>query len=121
MNWLAWLVLSLGFLAVGGQLMRRGRTGIVTVYAAACVVLFLLTLFRFGHLFGDAFAPWPWILCTAVFPATLILAIVAVRRDREAVMGAPGSREAATTAAVVYGAGATHDSGGVDASGGGEM
>jgi hypothetical protein len=122
MMWLAWLLCTLAFVLVGGAFMRAGRTGIVKAYALACAVFFVLTLFRFGYVFGEAFAAWPWIICTALVPATAILAFVAVQRDRAEVMGrAGGGREAVAASAVMYGAGAMHDSGGMGAGGGAEM
>ena len=121
MSWLSWLGCSLAFLALGGYAMRAGQTGIVRIYAVSCIVLFLMTMFRFGYLFGETFAPWPWILCTALAPATVILAVIALQRDRYRVMGPPGGPEATASAAIVYGAGNMHEPGGVDAGSGGEM
>ncbi len=121
MSWLVWVGCSVAFLAIGAYAVRAGRTGVVKVYASACLVLFLMTMFRFGYLFGEAFAPWPWILCTALAPATVILAFVVVQRERAVVMGRAGTREATASAAMLYGAGAMHDSGGIDTSGGAEM
>ena len=123
MGWMTWFLCTIAFLALGGALMRSGRTGIVKIYIGACLVFFLMTMFKFGHLFGAAFAPVPWVLCTALVPAIAILAFVSIRRDRAEVLGTSGGREATASAAILYGAGATHDgvAGGGDVSGGAEM
>ena len=121
MSWLIWLSCSLAFLVLGGYAMRAGRSGIVRIYAGSCIVLFLMTMFRFGYLFGETFAPWPWILCTALAPATAILGFVALQRDRDRVMGPRGGAEATASAAIVYGAGTMHETGSADAGSGGEM
>ena len=52
-------------------------------------------------------------------PAALILAIWAVKRDRDEVMGQwPSDREAVTSAAILYGAGTQYEAGEGNAGGG---
>ena len=121
MMWIAWMGCSAVLVLAGGYAMRRGNVGVVKLYAGASALMFVLTVFKAGHAIGPAFAAWPWILCCSFAVAMVILGIVAVRRDRAEVMGTPGSREAMTTAAVIYGAGATHEGAGSESSGGAEM
>ena len=119
MGWIAWVLASGALLVVGAYLFHRGWTKIVRVYIIACVVLVLLYALNIGALFGPIFESVPKWLLLAVLPATVILAALAVKRDRDKVMGRSGDREAVATAAVVYGAGGTHLEGSAGDAGGG--
>ena len=119
MGWIAWVLASGALLVVGAYLFQRGWTKIVRVYITSCVVLVLLYALNIGALFGPSFEFLPKWLLLAVLPATVILAALAVKRDRDKVMGRSGDREAIATAAVIYGAGGTHLEGGAGDAGGG--
>lgn len=104
MTWTVWLIGAAVAFLPGAYFFRAGKPKIVRVYFAACAVLAISWVFGLGELFGEAFAAWPKALFATLAPATLVLAIQAVRRDRERVMGNPQDRDAVATAAVLYGA-----------------
>ena len=119
MGWIAWVLASITLLMAGAYLFRRGWTKIVGIYVIACVVLVLVYAVNIGAIFGPSFESAPKWLLLAILPGTVILAALAVKRDRDKVMGRTGDREAVATAAVLYGAGSTHLEGGAGDAGGG--
>ncbi len=112
MSWIAWLVGAAALFFVGAYFLRIGKTRIIKLYAICCVALLLMALTDFGLMFGTSFASWPGAILSVLAPATLILAVLGVQRDRAAVMGRPEDRDAPTTAAVIYGASGVHGAGG---------
>lgn len=111
MTWTVWgLGAVLAFLP-GAFLVRAGRLKTVRFYLAGCTLLTIAWVFGLGAAIGPAFAPWPKYLLAMLAPGTLLLAMWGVRRDRERVMGTAQDRDAIATAAILYGASQTHDSG----------
>jgi len=119
MYWVSVIAGAFAALIVGGTLVRRGRTGIARRYVITAVVLLIANIFNLGGLIGEeAVFALRWSLFVLV-PAAFVLAIWAVKRDRDDVMGrGPGDREAVASAAILYGAGTQYEAGGGDAGGG---
>ena len=117
------LVAGCGFAALvfAGMQLRKGKTGVVRRYVIATVALLIFYAFNLGALAGPEFAHLPGVLLLVLVPGVLALAIWAVKRDRDVVMGRTADRDAMTTAAVVYGAGMHQEAGGSDANGGMEV
>lgn len=115
MSWIGWLASVVALCFVGTYFIRTGKIKIVKLYAVSCLVLLLMSLTNFALLFGTSFSAWPGMVLSVLAPATLILAIIVLQRDRAAVMGRQTDRDALATAAIVYGA-----SGGYGAGGGAE-
>ena len=106
-------------LLVGGLLVRSGRTGVAKTYVITAVVLLIASILNLGGLISVEVAHAVRWLLFVFAPAALILAIWAVKRDRDEVMGRrPGDREAVASAAILYGAGTQYEAGGGDAGGG---
>ena len=106
-------------LFVGGWLLRRGRTGVAKPYVITTFVLLIANVLNLGGLISVEIATGVRWLLLALAPAAFILAVVAVKRDRDEVMGrGPGDREAVASAAILYGAGTQYEAGGGDAGGG---
>lgn len=112
MAWLAWLAGAVALGAIGVALFRRGKVRIVRWYVIASAVLFVIYFMNFALVLGAQYLPWPKYLLLAFLPATLVLIVMAIKRDRDEVMGKPGDREAAVTAAIVYGAAGYAEAGG---------
>ncbi|MGI9524372.1 MAG: hypothetical protein ACR2PG_22300 [Hyphomicrobiaceae bacterium] len=120
MIWFFWLVLVVALSVFGARMIHTGKTSVVRYCAIGCVTTFAMIIAGVGYAVGVSLALWLWMLCTALAASTVILAIVAFKRDRTEVLGASRGREAIASAAVMHGAGSPHE-GGVDAGGGGEM
>lgn len=71
----------------------------------ATALLFVVYFMNVALIFGPQYLPWPKYLLLAMIPSTLILAVWAIKRDRDEMLGKPEEREAAVAAAIVYGAG----------------
>ena len=111
MEWLALLAGAFVIALIGANLFRSGRFRIVRWYVAVTVVLFVIYFMNFALIFGPQYLPGPKYLLLAFLPGTLLLVIWAVKRDRDEVLGKPEEREAAVTAAIVYGAGSYAEGG----------
>ncbi len=106
-------------LIVGGLLVRRGLTGVAKTYVITTFVLLIANILNLGGLISVEIAYGVRWLLLALVPAAFILAVVAVKRDRDEVMGRrSGDREAVASAAILYGAGTQYEAGGGDAGGG---
>ena len=118
MDWLTWIVGSAVVFGIGAYRLRHGKTRIVRVYVIATAVLLLIYATNLSAAFAGPYAALPKMLLFILLPGTIVLALMAVKRDRDSVMGRSGDREAITTAAIVYGAGTHTEAGGMDANGG---
>ncbi len=116
-GWITWAASAVAFLAIGVFFFRRGSRIVFRLYMAACAALLVANIFGIGALLGDGLDLAPRFLLLALLPAAVVLAVWAAERDRKAVMGRHGEREAAITAALLYGAGSGGHGG--DAGGGG--
>ena len=105
MTWLALIVAAFVIFLFGARLFRSGRRGVVRAYVLITIVLFITYFMNLALVIGPAFLPWPKYLLLAFLPGTFVLVIWAIKRDRDEVLGKPAEREAAVTAAIVYGAG----------------
>ena len=82
-------------LFVGGLLVRSGRTGVAKTYVITAVVLLIASILNLSGLISVEVAHAVRWLLFVFAPAALILAIWAVKRDRDEVMGRrPCDREA---------------------------
>ena len=111
MAWMAMLAGSIAIFLIGAYFFRSGRVKIVKWYLVVTVMLFVVYFMNFALIFGPQYLPWPKYLLLAFLPGTLILIIWAIKRDRDEVLGKPEDREAAATAAIVYGAGSYAEAG----------
>lgn len=111
MAWLALLAGSIAVFSIGRHFFRKGTVNIVRWYMLATAALFVVYFMNFALLLGPEYLPWPRYLLLAFLPATLILMVWAIKRDRDEVLGKPEDREAAATAAIVYGAGSYAEAG----------
>ena len=105
MGWIAWLAGSAALFFIGAYFFRTGSKWIVRSYAVNCTILFVMHFMNIALVFGADYVSWPKYLLLVFLPGTLTLIVWAIKRDRDEVMGQPADREAAVTAAVVYGAG----------------
>jgi hypothetical protein len=106
-----WLAGSGLFLLIGAYLFRSGKVRIVRWYVIATVILFVTYFMNFAMILGPQYLPWPKHLLLAILPATLVLMICSIKRDRDEVLGKPEDREIAATAAITYGAGSYAEGG----------
>ncbi len=105
MTWFALIAGATVIFLIGAHLFRSGRSGVVRAYAVITIALFVIYFMNLALVIGPDFLPWPKYLLLAFLPGTVILIIWAIKRDRDEVLGNPADREAAVTAAIVYGAG----------------
>ena len=113
MSWLVLAAVAIGLLLIGVRLFRAGSRTVCRAYVWISLVLFVIYFMNFGLVLGSAFLPWPKYALLAFLPATFVLLVLSIKRDRDEVMGAPAEREAMTTAAIVYGAGSYAEMGDV--------
>lgn len=105
---MTWLLVAAGGMVltlIGLCIFRAGSRSIFRIYVLITIVLFVIYFMNFALVLGVEYLPWPKYLLLAFLPATAVLMVLSVKRDRDEVMGAAADREAMTTAAVVYGAG----------------
>ena len=105
MGWITWLVGTIAPFLIGAYFFRAGSKWIVRSYVVTCTILFVMHFMNVALVFGADYVSWPKYVMLAFLPGTLILVVWAIKRDRDDVMGQPADREAAATAAIVYGAG----------------
>lgn len=122
MSWAVWLAGAAILFVPGAYLLRADKPKAVRAYFAACAVLAIFWVLGLGQLLGgETLAGLPKALLAMLAPGTLVLAIWSAQRDRARVMGRPKYRDAAATAAVLYGAAHTTEIGDTSNSGfGGE-
>ena len=111
MAWMAMLASAIAIFLAGAYFLRSGRVRIVRWYMVTTVVLFVVYFMNVAMIFGPQYLWGPKFLLLAFLPGTLILMIWAIKRDRDEVLGKPEDREAAATAAIVYGAGSSAEAG----------
>lgn len=110
MSWTLWLAGAVVAFLPGAYLLRAGKLTVARYYMAACVLLTVAWIFGLATLLDPGFTHWPKMLLAMLAPATVLLAVQSVQRDRDRVMGTGQDRDALTTAAFLYGASHTHAS-----------
>ncbi len=105
MYWIALAAVACAILGTGLYVFRRSKIRIVRWYMAITAILFVIYFMNFAAVLGAEYLAWPKFLLLAFLPGTAVLMVLAIKRDRDEVLGPSSQREAATTAAIVYGAG----------------